>query len=922
MRRLVFGAVILALLVVFMQRKPAQAQTPEPPILVQQLLNSMTPEERVGQLFLVTFTGTDGSDASQIYDLVVNYHVGGVALLASNDNFIAAPDTLADVHRLIASLQDAEKLGSTVQVMNTDTGKFAVGPVYVPLWVGIAQEGNGAPTDQIINGLTPLPSEMALGATWQPDLAEQVGAVAGKELAALGFNLFFGPSLDVLDQPAAGSSSSGDLGARVFGGDPFWVGEMGRAYISGLHRGSENRLLVISKHFPGRGSSDRLPEEEVATVRKSLEQLKQIELAPFFAVTGNAPDAGATTDGLLVSHIRYQGFQGNIRATTRPVSFDAQALGEILKLPQFSVWRDNGGLIVSDDLGSRAVRDFYAPADSAFNPRLIVRDAFLAGTDLLNLGNIFSADMSDHEATVKQVLTYFAQRYIEDPAFAGRVDAAVLRLLVRKVALYGPFSAATVTPDVNQLDTLGGSDQITFQVASQALSLLSPERQELDSILPEPPTSADYLVFLTDANSATQCTTCPEQPVLPADAFQQAILRLYGPTAGGQVIASHLTSYTFTDLTNLLAGNVIEGMENSLSRANWVIISLTDPASNQPQIIRQFLSERQDLLRAKKIILFTFGAPYYFGSTDIAKLSAYFALYSKSPAFVDVAARILYQELPLDGHSPVSIPGVGYELINVTSPDPAQVISLFLDLPADTDVTAVPSLTPEPTAMPLFNIGDTVTVRTGALIDHNGNFVPDGTVVRFTVSLGGENGGVFQQQDATTTFGVANITLRIDKPGLVEIRAVSEPATISEVLQLDVKEGAGAVVTVIVPFPSEVTTAVPIPPTPTPVVQNDFITPEGAPRFGGWMLNLFILGGGSLLAYWVGGSWGKVRWSMRWALCSLLGGLLVYNYLALGLPGAADVLMAGGGGALVGLTVLGEMAGMLCAWLWMQKRAP
>jgi beta-N-acetylhexosaminidase len=57
---------------------------------------------------------------------------------------------------------------------------------------------------------------------------------------------------------------------------------MGKAYISGLHTGSKSRMVVIAKHFPGRGSSDRSPEEEVATVRKSLEQLKQIELPPFF----------------------------------------------------------------------------------------------------------------------------------------------------------------------------------------------------------------------------------------------------------------------------------------------------------------------------------------------------------------------------------------------------------------------------------------------------------------------------------------------------------------------------------------------------------------------------------------------------------------------------------------------------------------
>jgi beta-N-acetylhexosaminidase len=913
MRRLFLGAVVLALLVVFVQ--PVRAQTPTPPVFVRQLLSSMTPEERVGQLFLVTFTGTDAGETSQIYDLIVNHHVGGVVLLAGNDNFVAAPNTLTDAHRLIASLQETERFSSTVQVMNAETGRLG-SPAYVPLWVGIAQEGNGAPTDQVINGLTSLPSEMALGATWQPELAEQVGAVAGGELSALGFNLYFGPSLDVLEQTA--STSSGDLGTRVFGGDPFWVGEMGRAYIRGLHSGSDNRLLVIARHFPGRGSSDRLPEEEVATVRKSLEQLKQIELAPFFAVTGNAPDLSATADGLLVSHIRYQGFQGNIRATTRPVSFDSQALTEILKLPQFLSWWENGGLIVSDDLGSRAVRDFYAPGGGIFNARSVARDAFLAGNDLMYLGNITSDEAPDNYGTVVRILDFFAQKYSEDPAFALRVDAAVTRILMRKFGLYGAFPSAEITPDAGRLDLAGTSNQVAFQVASNAVSLLSPERLELDSILPSPPTSADYIVFLTDSSSTRQCSTCLEQATLATDALQQAISRLYGPAAGGQIISSHLASYSFQDLSNMLDGTTNETIEPYLRRADWVIISLADASSGQPQLLRQFLSERQDLLRAKKVILFSFGAPYYLDSTDISKFSAYFGLYSKSSAFVEVAARVLYQELPLDGHSPVSIPGIGYDLIFITAPDPGQIISLTLDLPADPAATAISSLTPEPTAMPSFNMGDTVTVRTGTIIDQNGNPVPDGTVVRFTITLGGEGGGVLQQQDATTTGGVASTSYRLEKPGLVDIRAASEPATISEVLQLDVTEGAAAVVTVIVPVLSE--TVVPMPSTPVPVEESDFVTTEGAPRFGGWMLILFVLGGGTLLAYWVGGSIASARWSMRWALCVLLGGLVVYNYLALSLPGAADVLKAGGSGTLVGLTVLGELIGALCAWLWMRRR--
>ena len=214
---------------------PARAQSTS----VDPILNSMTPEERVGQLFLVTFTGTDVSLNSQIYELIIRHHVGGVVLLKQNDNFASAPETVLQAHTLIAGLQQLEWDNSINPVaVDLATGN-AVPSAYVPLLVGISQEGDGHPTDQILSGLTPLPSEMAIGATWNKELSQKVGEVRGRELAALGVNLFFGPSLDVLEVPAV---SGGDLGTRVFGGDPYWVGEMGGAYVNGLHAGSENKL--------------------------------------------------------------------------------------------------------------------------------------------------------------------------------------------------------------------------------------------------------------------------------------------------------------------------------------------------------------------------------------------------------------------------------------------------------------------------------------------------------------------------------------------------------------------------------------------------------------------------------------------------------------------------------------------------------
>jgi len=80
----------------------AHAQTATPPPQVRALLSSMSPEERVGQLFLVTFSGTDTSEGSQIYDLIANQNVGGVILLAENDNFVPEPDTVTSTHQLVA----------------------------------------------------------------------------------------------------------------------------------------------------------------------------------------------------------------------------------------------------------------------------------------------------------------------------------------------------------------------------------------------------------------------------------------------------------------------------------------------------------------------------------------------------------------------------------------------------------------------------------------------------------------------------------------------------------------------------------------------------------------------------------------------------------------------------------------------------
>jgi len=891
------------------------AQIPTPSARVQALFDSLSPEERVGQLFLVNFGGSATDTDSSIYDLIARHHVGGVVLVASNDNFEGAPQTATGAYQLIARLQQVEKESTSLGEIDPATNQ-PVQRAYVPLFIGISQEGNGYPTDQILSGLTPLPSAMAIGATWSPYLAAEVGAIQGRELAALGFNLYFGPSLDVLEAP--NPSASGDMGARVFGGDPYWVAEMGKAYVAGLHDGSRGRLLVIAKHFPGRGGSARLSEEEFSTVRKSLEQLKQIELAPFFSVTGGAPSPESAADGLVVSHIRYQGFQGNIRATTRPVSFDPQALAAILGLPQFTAWRDQGGLTVSDTLGTRAVHDFYSPGGGSYSASTVARDAFLAGNDVLYLGDMSSgASDANPYATTISILNFFTQKYREDPAFAQRVDASVLRILNLKSRVYPGLAFVGVTPPPAGLESLGTSTDATFEVARRSATLISPDRQALATVLPAPPHVRERLVFITDTLSAIQCSTCLPEESPSVSAFEEAVLRLYGPTGGNQTSSFLVSSYSLEYLRSMLDGLQPAYIEADINRADWIILSVTGSGRGQPQLISRFLSERQDLLPEKNVILFSFGAPYYFDATDISRLTAYFALYSKQPPFTDVAARLLFQELTPSGASPVSIPGIGYDLISTLTPDPTQLITLSLDLQPVAVSTGEP-VTPVPTPIPLFRIGDTISLRSGVIRDHNGHAVPDGTVARFSMTLKGEGGGILQQVDAVTVQGVARASFGLDKPGLLEIRAVSDPAVVSEVLQLDVSQSGPVAVTVVVPELTQ-SAAASTPQSPSAPAQDGFVSVEGYPSFRAWFLSMLFVAASAWAGYWLGNRLGTNRLSLRRALGILLGGLLAYNYLVFGLPGGLSWSAANGLPGVIGIVLLGELLGFGAVWAWTRR---
>lgn len=779
-------AIVLCLLLFLTDPiSPLYAQEPD---RVAEIMSRMSVEDKVGQLFIVSFDGQDAYPDSDIWQLVTEYKVGGVVLFSANRNF----NNDASAPRQIA------ELNNTLQTTAFNTNGL-------PLFIAIDHEGDGYPYSRLTNSITPIPSQMALGATWDVGNAEVIGQIVGQELSAMGINMILGPTVDVLNDPR--STGRGDIGTRVFGGDPFWVSQMGRAYIRGIHTGSNGRMVTVAKHFPGHGGSDRLPDNEVATVDKSLQELRRIELPPFFHVTANLPeDTPGMTDALMSSHIRYRGFQGDIRQFTAPISFDADGMKTLLALPEIAAWHEAGGLIISDALGVEAVRKHFDPSLESFPHRRIAKEAFMAGNDVLILSQFaLKSIWSDQFANIKDTIFFFRTEYINNPIFAERVDATVARILQLKLKLYPEFSVETLNVEPGYaLEVAAQPRPVVNDIALQSLTLLYPSLEELRIRLPGPPRSDENILIVTDARQVRECYSCEPTETLPRTAIEETILRLYGPGATGQIQPERLSSITFSEL-KLAMGSAMtppeelaeqsEGnaqvqlspdeVRQRIQAANWIIFAMLDLNISRygaSDALKLFLAQEGGTLRGRNIIVFAFNAPYYLDTTEITKLTAYVGAYSKTRPHLEAAVRALFGEAGFPGAPPVTVEGIGYRLADVLAPDPDQNLQ----------IKSV-EMSPESGAAPV-----SIKVQVGPLLDYNGRPVPDGISVEIRARL---NGFTVASEIAQTQAGLVEAILQLAEPGETDIVAIAGPNLTSESLR----------VTVLPP---------PVTPTPLPVATD------------------------------------------------------------------------------------------------------
>lgn len=507
-------------------------------------LAQMTVEDKIGQLFIVTFEGDTAEADSNIARLIREYRVGGVVLSPRNGNItnskqLSEDEAVSEVARIVNELQ-ALSYGHTWDAVyetgvdnpglqiTTTVAPLENASVFpnLPLFIAVEQAGDGLskeslPDTSLRRGFTELPSQLAIGATWDTNLSRDVASIVGKELSAVGINLLLGPYLDVLNQEPTGKARS--LGIYSFGGDPFWVSRMGKAYIEGLHQGSSGRVLSIARHFPGQGGSDRLPYEEIATIPSDEQTLQRIHLPPFVAVTSNASGTvpspifdQSITDGLMTSHMHFSGLQGDPVDELKSFGFSSALATALQSYPE---WRRDG-LMMTGELGTPAIRKNYAVADSTFPFRRLTMEAFLAGHDLLYLSQ-FGTDggWQNAEQNMADVITLFQTQYSEpeEGAFREKVDQSVKRILKAKLRLYGAdqrFFASVMDAAVVPSDAITQTTTLTTTLITTPTVPITDTQDEATSAPdatsesePEGETGADNLADSTSIDVATEALT-------------------------------------------------------------------------------------------------------------------------------------------------------------------------------------------------------------------------------------------------------------------------------------------------------------------------------------------------------------------------------------------------------------------------------
>lgn len=284
------------------------------------LMDSLTLEQKVGQIFLARCPETGAAEA------VRQYHLGGFVLF------------------------DRDFKGETPSSMAQKIAGYQ-GVSDIPLLIAVDEEGgtvNRVSSHKAFRAY-PFPSPRELFTKGGLELIHNTEAEKAQLLSGLGINVNLAPVCDITTNPSA------FMYRRSLGQSPAVTGEFVADSIQTMGRFG---VAAVMKHFPGYGNNADT-HTGIARDSRSLETLETEDMQPFFA--GISAGGGA----ILVSHTIVEAIDPECPASL------SQPMNYYLRLAM-----NFGGVIITDDLSMDAIAAQYGTEEAAVL-------AVLAGNDLL-----------------------------------------------------------------------------------------------------------------------------------------------------------------------------------------------------------------------------------------------------------------------------------------------------------------------------------------------------------------------------------------------------------------------------------------------------------------------------------------------------------------------------------------------------------
>ena len=299
---------------------PPETRPTEPVDPLQLLLDAMTLEEKVGQLFLAR------CPAENAIDDLSAYHLGGYLLFGQDfDN--ETPDSFREK---ISGYQNDSP---------------------IPLLIAVDEEGGTvcrvSSHKAFRDRRFPSPREAYAAGGMEQVLAAETEKA--RLLQSLGINVIMGPVCDIT------TGFGAFMQPRSLGESPEVTGRFAASTVR-IYRNSQ--VGSVLKHFPGYGNNPDT-HTDMVTDHRSLEELEAVDLVPF--------EAGiqAGCDAVLMSHNIISALDDTAPASLSPAVHDY-----LRNTMNFD------GVIVTDDLVMAAITEAYGPEEAAVL-------AVLAGNDLL-----------------------------------------------------------------------------------------------------------------------------------------------------------------------------------------------------------------------------------------------------------------------------------------------------------------------------------------------------------------------------------------------------------------------------------------------------------------------------------------------------------------------------------------------------------